>query len=345
MKQSRNGSILIVILFVMSVLGLTAVSFAYRVGIHMRSTRSRAVMAKLECHAASAVDIAVYRLQLNANEFDHWAEPWHIHPDLSSENWLPEWQPDQEGGKLEYEIDYQVIDEEGKLHIAYASGSALEKLGMNSLQIASVFDWMDPDSTARSEGAENEYYQSLQVPYRCKNEKIDMLNELLLVRGITPTDYLGKNMNQKRRRDTSEQYAEYDPVDDGDETFKPGLIDLLTCYGEGKININTAPRQVLRTLPISDQAVDQILAYRRFDKNSSGNIEDYVFHRKEDILQLQGLTETERDVLVERCIFRSEHFRIFVQSVHNPTGLRYHVQVLVISRDGKTEIVYWKTGL
>lgn len=346
MKKVRNGSILIIILFILSVLGLAAVSFAYQTGIGMRTARNSAVMAKLESQAISAVEIAIYRLRENANEFDHRAEPWHSHPSLVSENWLPEWQADQQAGKPEYEADYQVIDEEGKLHITYASGPALEKLGMTPSQISSVLDWMDADSVSQPEGAENEYYHSLAVPYRCKNAEMNLLDELLLVRSITAADYLGEDLNKNRRLDGNEDDGSLTyPPDDGDGLLRLGWVDLLTCCGNGKININTAPRRVLLTLPISKEAVDQILAYRQFDRNSIDELENHVFRSEEDIRQLQGLTETEQDVLIDSCVFKSEHFRIFAQVLHVPTGLRYHIQALVRLRDGKVEMMYWKTGI
>jgi hypothetical protein len=346
MRKMKQGSILIVILFVMSVLGLTAVSFAYRTGIHLRMARRRSVMASLESQAISAVEVAISRLRANTNEFDHWAEPWHSHRPLSDEGWLPEWQADREGGTLDYQVDYHVIDEEGKLHVAYASGDALEKLGMSPSQISSVLDWMDENSSAEPEGAEHEYYQSLAEPYRCKNAAMNLLDELLLVRGITSEDYLGEDHNKNRLLDGCEKDGPVSyPPDDGDDVLRLGWVDLLTCRGEGKININTAARQVLLTLPIREEAVDQILAYRRYDHNSTGDLERHVFAGEEDIRQLQGLTETEADILAERCIFRSRHFRIFAQAVHIPTGLRYHIQVLVKSGDGQVETIYWKSGV
>ena len=346
MKSGRHGSILIVILFVMSVLGLTAVSFAYRTGIEMRMARSQAVMAQLESQAISAIEIAIYRLQDNTNDFDHLAESWHTHLPLSRENWLPQLQISQEGKLSEYEVDYQVIDEEGKLNVAYASGNALEKLGMTTSQISSVLDWMDSDSVPETEGAEDEYYRSLSESYRCKNAEMDLLDEMLLVKGITSLDYLGEDLNKNRRLDGNENdgILSY-PPDDGDNYLRLGWVDLLTCCGDGKININTAPRQVLLTLPISEEAVDQILTYRRFEGTSLDGIEDHVFRSEEDIEQLQGLTESESDVLVQCSVFQSEYFRIFAQALHVPTGLRYHIQALVRSSDGQVETVYWKTGV
>ena len=53
---------------------------------------------------------------------------------------------------------------------------------------AAVVDWKDEDSatTHSPDGAEEDYYSRLPRPYRCKNRAFDNVEELLLVRGMTP---------------------------------------------------------------------------------------------------------------------------------------------------------------
>ncbi|HPS93342.1 MAG TPA: type II secretion system protein GspK, partial [Deltaproteobacteria bacterium] len=46
-----------------------------------------------------------------------------------------------------------------------------------------VIDWIDADSDTDF-GAEEEYYQSLDPPYHCKNAPLDCAEEILLVRGM-----------------------------------------------------------------------------------------------------------------------------------------------------------------
>lgn len=58
---------------------------------------------------------------------------------------------------------------------------------LNDSVISSIIDWMDEDDDLEDQGAENEYYLSLEQPYRCKNGPIDSMNELLLVKGVTPS--------------------------------------------------------------------------------------------------------------------------------------------------------------
>jgi general secretion pathway protein K len=105
-----------------------------------------------------------------------------------------------------------------------------------------VVDWIDNDDTPRVGGAESSYYLSLPYPYRAKNDLFDTLDELRLVRGMTPERF---------------------------EKVRP----FATIYSSGKVNINTAPREVLMALSagqdaadageIGASAADQIIEYRK----------------------------------------------------------------------------------
>jgi general secretion pathway protein K len=105
--------------------------------------------------------------------------------------------------------------------------------------VAAMIDWVDvdDDTTALSwvqghnEGAENDYYLGLAPPYLCKNAPFDSVDELLRVRDMTPLIFDGR------------------PAD-ADAGILPlaGMRDLLTAYGDGKVDINFAPPLVLQAL-------------------------------------------------------------------------------------------------
>jgi len=344
--RRRSGSVLIVVLFVMTVLSLAAVSFAYRSGLYSRSARNRAIMAQLRSQAASAVAIAIGRLAQNTNDFDHFAEPWHTHGPVALEDWLADWQEHEKGRTPQFVTDYQVIDEEGKLNLEFASGEALKDLGMSLEQVAALLDWVDADNIAQAQGAEDGYYRSGVYPYHCKNGSVQMLEELLMIRGFGLRDFMGEDANHNGVLDSNEDDGSVSyPPDDADGQLRPGWVDVLTCVGDGRININTAPEIVLEILPLSDGVVSQIVSFRRYDRDSYGDIEDHVFRSQADIDQLQGLTDYDKDVLGSLVTFTSRHFRIFVQSVHVPSSLEYHQQVLVGTEGGKPKILQWTDGI
>lgn len=111
--------------------------------------------------------------------------------------------------------------------------------------VDAIVDWIDEDDKESDFGAENSYYQSLAQPYRCKNEPLTYIEELLLVRGITPELLFGSGN-------------------------RPGLADFLTVHTkDGKININTAAPLLIQSLDqqIDDDLMQQFDDYRRAKEN------------------------------------------------------------------------------
>ena len=90
--------------------------------------------------------------------------------------------------------------------------------------VDSLVDWLDADDLETEFGAESSYYQSFSPGYSCQNGPIHFIDDLLLVKGITPALLYGA---------------------DG----KKALRDYVTVYGDdGKINLNTAPPEVIQAL-------------------------------------------------------------------------------------------------
>jgi general secretion pathway protein K len=103
--------------------------------------------------------------------------------------------------------------------------------------VNAIKDWLDTgddDAITGLNGAEEDYYQSLNPPYRPHNGPMAHIAELALIKGVRPILYSGN-----------------------DNT--PGLEALLTVYGAtkgangkiaftGQVNLNTAPLPVLEAL-------------------------------------------------------------------------------------------------
>lgn len=117
-----------------------------------------------------------------------------------------------------------------------------------------ILDWLDADDEPRPEGAESDYYESLETPYACKNGPMESIEELLLIAGITPEIYFDLNRDPEETQELRQQEDELYPVS--------SLPDLLTATGsiEGKININTARPELLMALFQDPAAVDTIVA-------------------------------------------------------------------------------------
>jgi len=149
---------------------------------------------------------------------------------------------------------YRVTDESGIINInalTDASGIVVKNLLIHSgvstenadIIVDSILDWKDPDDLHRLNGAESDYYLSLPNPYRAKDANFDTVEELLLVRGVTPEILYGKGEKQ-------------------------GIIRYLTTSPETSfgINVNAAPREVLMAIPgMTADLADLVIADRESD--------------------------------------------------------------------------------
>jgi general secretion pathway protein K len=139
--------------------------------------------------------------------------------------------------------------------------------------VPAIMDWIDPDSEVTvlsyvqgaNAGAEDEYYQNLEKPYHCKNGPLDVLSELMFVKGMTREIFDGGAGTEHANATT-------------------GMSECLTVYGpEGMVNVNEASAVVLQTL---SEQMDPVLA------------ESIIRHRPyqsvEELARVPGMT---REVL------------------------------------------------
>lgn len=130
--------------------------------------------------------------------------------------------------------------------------SLLMSLPGMTLQIAdSILDWLDEDSDPRPNGSELEYYSVLPTPYAPKNGPVDSVEELLLVRGVTPELLFGIDSNRNGVVDPAEQQG---GLVDATQTSSLGWTSFLTVHGyesnkrrdgTSKIDINQDDLEVL----------------------------------------------------------------------------------------------------
>jgi type II secretory pathway component PulK len=86
-----------------------------------------------------------------------------------------------------------IVDESSKIDVNRASQSTMQKLpGVTSDIAAAVVDWRDSNTEPETNGAEDQYYLALPEPYRTKNGPFETVEELLLVKGVTPELLFGR---------------------------------------------------------------------------------------------------------------------------------------------------------
>jgi type II secretory pathway component PulK len=198
----------------------------------------------------AAVKICQNMLSSDKNEFDSLNEFWNTGRLSDDGRFLFK---DVQLGQGSYSV--RIVDEERKININSASHQVLERLfritgGIDAdlahIAANSVIDWRDADANPLEGGAEDGYYKSLEDPYRPKNGRFEVLEELLLVRGVT------------------------------DEMFSR-IKDAVTIYGDGRVNINTATRDSLLALGMSEEFVYKLIAYRKGPDGLEGTKDDNVF--------------------------------------------------------------------
>ena len=67
-----------------------------------------------------------------------------------------------------------------------------------------ILDWIDPTDPSRTNGAKDSYYMGLNPPYHCKNGPLDSLDEMLLIKGVTPQLLFGTDKNRNGVADADE---------------------------------------------------------------------------------------------------------------------------------------------
>ena len=111
--------------------------------------------------------------------------------------------------------------------------------GMDDATSDCILDWLDSDDTPRETGIESDYYTSLG--YQAKNGPIDTIEELLLVKGVTPQSLFGSDANRNGTIDASEQsLPQLAESNDADQEMDRGWASYLTIYGK---EANIQPRR------------------------------------------------------------------------------------------------------
>lgn len=236
-KNSR-GSILILTLWILAVLVLLSLGLGYLMSLDQRLVayqRDRLMALYL---AKAGVQRVVAELEQHpTSEMDASVNPWFHNPDIFREVALGQGSYTLRAriprGDDEPEKGFEgILDEDQRINLNTASREVLLRLPRMTDEIAdSILDWRDEDPFSHFAGAEDFYYGGLEPPYKAKNAPFEVLEELLLVRGVT------------------------------EEIFE-AVEPFVTIYTDGKVNLNTAPREVLTALGMSPGLVTKVLRFR-----------------------------------------------------------------------------------
>ncbi len=223
-SRRRGGSILLLVLVVIVILALGANTY-----LHLMQTEHRAV--RRHGRAAQALRLSESGVEYLKNFLAQTPTKIQTQGGLASNNTamkalIANDQPSEfDRGRFTIVcpaqlngvyngVRFGLENESGKLnlHALLAEGADAEArnrlLTLPSMtpEIAdAILDWLDADSAPRQYGAEQDYYAGLDPAYGMRNGPIGSLDELLMVRGMTPELLYGFDHNRNMFVDASEQ--------------------------------------------------------------------------------------------------------------------------------------------
>jgi general secretion pathway protein K len=343
-----------------SILVLTtlAAGFAYSMKVETKLARNANSEAELEWLGRSGVEYCRWVLANSlldpTQPYDSLDQPW-----ATGSGWLgPTNAPIAEVQKTVHlgngSFTWTITDLERKFNInspepvmQQVLPQALTLMGVDPSDatpiVNSILDWIDVDDQTRPEGAETDYYQNLRPPYAAKNGPIDDISELLLIRGITPEIYYGPSAADYQPGYFNPQGSRF-----GQGAAPPpipvGLTNLFTPLSDGKININTAPPEVLQLIPGVDSLIAEAIVSGRQgepDPGAPGMLGPY--RNVGDVRRMPNVPVGIINQLQQYCDVRSRTFQVQVDAEVGGYPRTFYA---VLGRNGPKDVqlltFYWK---
>jgi general secretion pathway protein K len=243
--RGERGSALLAVLWLAAALSAIAFSVASTVRAETERTSTSVESLRAYYLAAGAIDRAILYIQ--------WG-PGYRNPDGTPkyyQNPTPVMQFEFSTGAVTTEI----IPETAKLSVNAAPPGELMAL-LSALGAApdqaetitqGIVDWRTP-TPGGSFSQFDQFYLSLAPSFRARHASFQEIEELLLIRGVTPDLF----------------YGSYTRDAEGRLRPRAGLRDCLSVYGSrGLVDVNTAEPAVMQAIGIPADAANAIAALRR----------------------------------------------------------------------------------
>jgi hypothetical protein len=247
-SERRSGIVLVAVLVVVVLLSLAAYSYSalmqseyLAMTSYTRMTQTRALLQSGAHYTAGLLaDPFAYTGQLGSNPYDNPPSfqdvPVGALDTAGTRNGffsIVTTPRPEDLGLSAQAFRFGVADENSKINVnSLLMWDPTGQVGLNMLMqlpnmtsdIAnSILDWLDGSSTSpRPGGAKDETYMGMSPPYHCKNGPLDSLEEMLLIKGVTPQLLYGNDRNRNGVLDPDE--------DDGSGTIDLGWQAYLTVF-------------------------------------------------------------------------------------------------------------------
>jgi type II secretory pathway component PulK len=307
-RSHRNASVLVLTLIVVALLTLGAMAFFERMFAERRASRAYGRQLQSRQLAESGVEYIKAVLMQDPAVLEQsgglYTNPQMFQGQLITDDPMAAFRgrftvlaPDLTTDGYYGGIRYGLENESARLNLntvlladSSGEGAARKVLmtlpGMTESIADAILDWIDTDSETRMLGAEQDFYSSMDPPYAPRNGPIGSIEELLLVREVTPALLFGADLNRNTSIEASEQpLTQIDNVDNSTGALNRGWAAYLTLDsaetnlrpdGTPKIDVNMDDLKTLHTqlLTVFDQEMANfIIAYRqggRYEQEEGG---------------------------------------------------------------------------
>jgi general secretion pathway protein K len=244
-RYAHRGSALLAVLWLSAALSVIAFTVANTVRAETDRTSTEVDSLRAYYLASGAIDRAILYIQ--------WG-PGYRNPDGTPKYFqspMPVLQFTFPTGAVSTEI----IPEASKLNVNSARPNELMglllALGVPADQagavVQGIVDWRTP-TPGGSFTEFDQYYLSLASSFRARHASFQEIEELLLIRGVTPDLF----------------YGSYTPGDQGRLIPHAGLRDCLSVYGSpGSLDVNTVQPAVMQAVGIDPAVAGAIVNLRR----------------------------------------------------------------------------------
>ena len=310
-NRRRRGIALILVMLVIMVLAVMASTFNSNMSVEAALARNAYNDRRLEWLCRSGVELARYmvgqQFAEQRDQYDALNQRWAGGPGsfetqedcvLNAVNlnetgmvegsplwFLQTGEEDWDNYLNAASLKVKIVDLESKMNINWVaqehhSREAIKPVMQEVLKIEntvqdtildSLVDWVDLDDDPRINGMESRGYEPFG--YRAKNGLIDDMSELLLINGIR---------GEREWLITGQVPKDVDGNEVLDADMRPSMFipDLFTVVSRGKINVNTAPTEVLQMVaPSMMDYTNQILLARQGEDGEIGTDDDQPFQQ------------------------------------------------------------------
>ena len=173
-------------------------------------------------------------------------------------------------------------------------------------------DWIDENDLHGLNGAESDdpFYQERGYPV--KNGPLDSVEELLLVKGWGPEILYGRPADEEN-----------------DEIF--GIADILTVWGDGKVNLNTANTNLLLSFAeYEDWELASVFEARMGPDGEEGTLDDGI--------------ESLDEIGADPAKFKLQSDFVKVTSIGEMFDNQYQIECIFLLKNKNSSVVYWNEG-